>query len=174
MKNLTKRTSVVAVATVGAVLAAGSIGYAFWSTNGSGSAQASAGNALGVKGVAAPATSGAGTLFPNGSVPAVISITNPNSFPVKVTRIQVPANSLPTSVTGNAACTVANSLVTMVGDTGALVGTAQLSIAPGATITPTVGTIAMGLASDNSCQGVTFQFGSDTVAGPVVVTAQAG
>lgn len=173
MKNI-KRTSVVAVATAAATLVAGGLAYGYWSTNGSGSAQASAGNALGVKGVAAPATSGAGTLYPNGNVPALISINNPNSFPVKVSRIQVAANSLPTSVSGNAACTIANSLVTMTADSGVLAGASQISVPANQTITTTVGTINMGLASDNACQGASFQFGSDSVAGPVVVTAQAG
>lgn len=143
MKNI-KRTSVVAVATVGAVLAAGSIGYAFWTTVGSGSGTAKATTL-----VAPTVTAGvapAGQLFPglvaNGTTAGgdlVVNASNPNGFPITVT------------VTGGtfAGCTT----------TGVSIGsTASFNLAANAAAAevtiPKV--LSMASTSSNDCQGATI------------------
>jgi hypothetical protein len=179
MKKLSKRTALVAVATAGATIAAGSLAYAYWSTNGTGTATAAAGNALGVTAQVSSALSSATLLYPSGSVPAVVTVHNPNSFPVKVSQV-VTANTTTSNVTVDpthlaAGCTPALALVSLVGgDSGAI----SVSVPAGgdSTVAITAGTIAMGLASDNACQGATFTFAGASAASPspVTVTAAAG
>lgn len=143
MKNI-KRTSVVAVATVGAVLAAGSIGYAFWTTAGTGAGTAKATTLVAptvTAGVAPP-----GQLFPglvaNGTTAGgdlVVNASNPNGFPITVT------------VTGGTfgGCTT----------TGVSIGsTASFTLAansPAAEITMSK-VLSMATSSSNNCQGATI------------------
>ena len=167
--SITKRTALITAATAAATIAASGIAYAYWTTNGTGNATATAGNALGVTAVAVPSSSG--TLYPNNSVPTVVNIANPNPFPVKVSRVVLTASSAPTVSGGGAGCTAAASLVSLSSaDSGVLASPVTLA-ANGGTGTVTVGSIAMGLASHNDCQGATFAFSG---AGLIAVTAAAG
>lgn len=170
----TNRAASIAVSGVGLALLMGSTAYAFWSADGAGSAQAAAGTAKPVEAVASPSLS-TGTLFPNGSVTAKVSVHNPNSFPVKVTRVVLGA-AKPSSVSGGNGCTVDNAAVSMPAyDSGMIAAASQVIVNPGATATIDGGSIAMGLASANGCQGASFTFtGTGATSGPVQITAQAG
>lgn len=155
MKNI-KRASVVGVATVGAVLAAASIGYAYWTTTGSGAgtAKATTLTAAVVNAGVAPA----GQLFPglaaNGTTTGgdlVVNASNPNGFPVTVT------------ITGGTfgGCTT----------TGVSIGsTATFNLAANAAAAevtiPKV--LSMASTSSNDCQGKTI-----TITGLVTETATA-
>jgi hypothetical protein len=178
MKHFTKaRTITVAVATGSAVVLAGGVAYAFWNTSGTGVATAAAGSAQGVTaGVTTALTSG--SLYPSLSVPAVVTIHNPNTFPVKVTLV-VTANSAIGTATVDAThltagCTSTNSQVALVGGTSGAINVPILAGGDSAAIT--AGTISMGLASDNLCQGATFSFAGASASSPspVTITATAG
>lgn len=142
--KIIKRTSVIAVATVGAVIAAGSIGYAFWTTAGTGSGTAKATTLVAptVNAGVAPA----GQLFPglvaNGTTAGgdlVVNASNPNGFPITVT------------VTGGTfgGCTT----------TGVSIGSpASFTLAanaPAAEITMSK-VLSMATNSSNDCQGKTI------------------
>src|SRR4051794_14571092 len=94
----TRRAGVLAIANV--VVLGGGVAFATWSANGSGSGAAKAGTVSGVTAVAAASVSTAGgtLLFPGGSVPAVINVSNPNGVPVTVTALNIGAEAQPDNV----------------------------------------------------------------------------
>lgn len=155
-------TVAISVLSCGVALAAG------WNTSGSGTAAAKAGSALSVT---APAltvtTSTSGSLVPNASVPVVVSVTNPNTFSVVVSAINVPAAATPSGVdTGHASCTTANAKVSV---PTAVTSFTLGSVPAGQTVafTSTGNGVSMALDSDNNCQGASFSFSA-------TVTAAAG
>lgn len=159
----------VAIGALNALVLGGGIAYANWSANGSGTAAAKAGTALGVT---APAltvsTVTSGLLVPSGSTALVVSVTNPNSFQVVVSAISVPAATTPTTVIG-AGCTTANAKVSIPSTVSSFtLGTGAIAAGATATFTSTASTvISMAIDSDNACQGASFSF-------PATVTASAG
>jgi hypothetical protein len=180
MNKISTRTSMVAIATAAATITAGGLAYAYWSTNGTGQATAAAGNALGVTAIVGTPMSSATLLYPNATgVPALVTVHNPNSFPVKVSQV-VTTSSPTANVTVDpthlaAGCTSALALVSLVGGSS---GAINVSVPAGGdnTVAIPAGSFSMGLASDNACQGATFSFAGASAASPspVTVTAAAG
>ena len=132
-----------------ACIALATVAVAAWSTSGSGNAYSRATTASALTLVDASASTVA-DLYPGASGAAKVRITNPNSFPVRVTSVSKQAAASITSDKG-AACN-ASTGVTFTDQTGL-----TLDLAAGATQTLTLpGAVAMTNASDNSCQGAVF------------------
>jgi hypothetical protein len=146
----------VALAAIAALLATGVI-LAAWSTGGSGNGYAKAGSASALTiGDASASTSA--DLYPGATGAVKVKITNPNSFPVRVTSIAKQASGSITSDKG-AACNASTGL-TFTDQTGL-----TLDVAAGATSTFSLsGAVAMGNASDNTCQGAIFTIPVDVTA----------
>jgi hypothetical protein len=142
-KKLTRKTTVVALL-LGATFA-GSIAFAAWTATGSGSGYARATTAQALTTVDVSATTTA-TLYPGGSGPLHLEITNPNDYPIRVT-----------DVTGNGAITASNggcnaSSVTFTDQSGL-----TLDVAAGASAEFTVnGAVHMDGTANDSCQGAVF------------------
>jgi hypothetical protein len=144
-RKLAKRLTVASVM-VGAMLAA-SVAFAAWTATGSGHGYAKAGTAQALATVDASASTAA-TLYPGATGHVKITISNPNSYPVRVTSVT--GNGAITSDQG-AACD-ASTGVTYADQTGL-----SLDVAAGGSQTFTLtGAVSMSNASDNSCQGAVF------------------
>ncbi len=140
-----------------AALSVTGIIVAAWSTSGSGNGYAKAGSASALTiGDASASTSA--DLYPGASGAVKLKVTNPNSFPVRITAVSKQAAGSITSDKG-AACN-ASTGVTFT-DQGGL----TLDLAAGATSTFTLsGAVSMSNASDNSCQGAIFTIPVDVTA----------
>ena len=151
-RKLAVVTTVVAASAVGMV-------YAAWTTNGTGSGYAKAGTAQALTTVDVSASTGA-TLYPGGPAGDVkIEISNPNSFPVKVTGVS--GNGSITADAGHAGCTTTG--VTFTDQTGL-----NISVAANSSATATLtGAASMSNASLNACQGATFTI-------PVTISGASG
>jgi hypothetical protein len=137
-----------------ALVSAG-IAVAAWNVTGSGTGYAKAGSASALTLGDASASTTA-DLFPGASGAVKVKVTNPNSFPVRITAVS--GNGTITSDKG-AACD-ASTGVTFANQSGLAV-----DVAAGATSTFTLaGAVSMSNASDNACQGAVFSV-------PVSVTA---
>lgn len=138
-----------------AVLGAASLGiaatgaYAAWSVSGSAPVSASTASVQGLQ-VTAGALSG---LYPGGSVNVVLSVTNPNAFPVTVTAV---AFASPTAV---GSC--AGSHLVLSDRTGL---TAAVTAGGTSSITLT-GAATLSTSAPDACQGVTFPSVTATVTG---------
>ena len=142
------RKAFVFVAVVGAAVTASAV-IAAWVTSGSGPGYAKALTATGLALSDASASTTA-DLYPGATGSVQVKVTNPNSFPVRVTSVVKQASSAITSDKG-AACN-ASTGVTFSDQTGL-----SLDLAAGATTTFTLANaISMSNASDNSCQGAVF------------------
>ena len=132
-----------------AALAVTSFILAAWSTSGSGNGYAKAGTASALTIGDASATTSA-DLYPGATGSAQLKVTNPNSFPVKITSVTKQAAGTITSDKG-ASCNSSTG-VTFNDQTGL-----SLVVAGGATSTFTLSNaVSMSNASDNTCQGALF------------------
>ena len=140
-----RRWSFLALLVLGAIVAGAAVGA--WNVTGSGSGYAKAGAATGLTlNDASGAT--VADLYPGVTGSVKLSVTNPNSFPVRVTSVT--GTGAITSDKG-AACN-ASTGVTFTNQTGL-----TLDLAAGATSVFTLaGAAAMSNSSDNSCQGAIF------------------
>jgi len=146
--RISRATVLIALAALAAALGAAGIAVAAWLSSGSGRPGVSAGNAL------APTTSTvagsavtSGLLVPGATGTAIVTVTDPN--PYKVRLLTIAANGAATATGGTGTC--ATTGVTF---------TAQqpgVTLAPGAGTTLTLaGAVAMSTASETGCQGATF------------------
>jgi hypothetical protein len=144
-KRVSRKLAVVATV---AVLSVVGLVYAAWTTNGSGSGYAKAGTAQALSTVDVSASTSA-TLYPGGPAGDVlIRISNPNSYPVKVTAVS--GNGSITPDAGHASCTTTG--VTFTDQTGL-----NISVpASGQTTATLAGAASMSNASVDGCQGATF------------------
>ncbi|WP_370963028.1 hypothetical protein [Amycolatopsis sp. cg9] len=151
MNNPTLRRVLVVTAVVGATLGGG-IAVAAWTSSGAGTAGAKAGTASAPStGTVDAAALTTGLLYPGTSGTALIRITNPNPYGVKVSGVT--ANGTPTA-TGSCP----GSAVTWIAQQPNSV------LAAGATATLTLTTaVSMASSADDSCQGAVFTI-------PVTVT----
>lgn len=151
-RKLAVVTTVLAVSAVGLV-------YAAWTTNGTGSGYAKAGTAQALSTVDVSASTSA-TLYPGGPAGDVkIEISNPNSYPVKVTGVS--GNGTITADAGHSGCTTTG--VTFTDQTGL-----NISVAANSSATATLtGAASMSNASLNACQGATFTI-------PVTISGASG
>ena len=156
MRNTDRRSRIHLLigAVLLAVVAAG-ISIAAWSVSGSGNGAAKASSSSAIT-LADASSFTTADLYPGATGSLKLRVTNPNSFPVRITAVS--ANGTITSDKG-AACD-ASTGVTFANQTGL-----ALDVAAGATATVTVGnSVSMSNASDNSCQGALFSV-------PVTITA---
>jgi hypothetical protein len=136
-----------ALVVLSALLALSVVGVAFasWLATGSGSATARATTAQEL--TTSTATTAA-TLYPGATGDAVIRVSNPNPYPVRVTTIT--GNGAITSDKG-AACNAAT------GVSFSNQSELSLDVAAGASATFTLtGAVSMNNSSHNSCQGAVF------------------
>ena len=150
----------VAAAAVTVVIGAG-IAAAQWTASGSGTAGAKSTTFVPLT---ATATTGTATLYPGATGNAVVSISNPNPFPVTVTGISEDTTSYVTSGNG-AACSDAPGSTHPTGVSLAA-STGSLDTVPaGGTVSLTLTRkVSMSSASDTGCQGAAFTI-------PITVTA---
>ena len=146
--RVSRATVLIALAALAAALGAAGIAVAAWLSSGAGRPGVSAGNAL------APTTSTvagsavtSGLLVPGTTGTAVLTVTNPNPYRVRV--LTIAPNGAATASGGVGTC--ATTGVTF---------TAQqpgVTLAAGAGTTLTLpGAVAMSTASETGCQGATF------------------
>ena len=131
------------------VLVLGAVGlvYAAWISSGTGSGytKATTAQALTTVNVSASTTA---TLYPGATGDVLISINNPNPYPVRVTSVT--GNGTITASGGTGTCTTTG--VTFTNQTGL-----TIDVAGGAATTSTLtGSAHMTNASDDGCQGATF------------------
>jgi hypothetical protein len=136
------RRGVIVFAVMTAALGSG-VAYAAWTSSGTGSATTKAGTAQ------APVVTGGavttGLLYPGGTGDAVVTVSNPNPYPVTVT-----------SVGPNGAATCGVTFTQRFPGTALAAGSAPVAI----TLT---GAVSMAATAANSCQGAAIDI-------PVVVT----
>jgi hypothetical protein len=150
MLRVPQRRLITATVVLVALGAAGLV-YAAWTTNGSGSAYATAGEAqsLSTIDVSASVTTLPNALYPGTDGDVLIQVHNPNPFPVKVT--QVAANGSVTASGGTGTCTVTgvslNSPVSTSIEVAASSNSAETTLTDAA---------HMSSASEDGCQGATF------------------
>lgn len=146
----------IAFAGIAALVASGIV-FAAWSTSGSGTGYAKAGTASALTiGDASASTSA--DLYPGVTGAVKLKVTNPNSFPVRITAVAKQTSGSISSDKG-AACN-ASTGVTFTDQSGL-----TLDLAAGATSTFTLsGAVAMSNASDNTCQGAIFTIPVDVTA----------
>jgi hypothetical protein len=131
----------------GLVALATGVAFAAWNVTGSGSGYAKAGSASALT-LGDASASTAADLYPGATGNVKIKITNPNSFPVRVTAVS--GNGSITSNKG-ASCD-ASTGVTFANQSGL-----TLDLSAGATSTFTLtNAVSMSNASDDSCQGAIF------------------
>ena len=159
-----RATPVVVVATALSVLLGAGVAFAAWTATGTGAAGAKA-TAFQALTVSAGTTTA--QLYPGGSGDAVVSVTNPNPFPVKITQVaqDISAGKFVSSDQGtnctDAAASTHPTGVTLTSATGAPLATIAANSTSSFTLT---GKVTMANTSDTLCQGATFSI-------PVTVTS---
>ncbi len=150
------RKLVVALAAIAALVGTGIV-FAAWSTSGSGNGYAKAGSASALT-IGDASASTTADLYPGATGTVKLKVTNPNSFPVRITAVAKQTSGSITSDKG-AACN-ASTGVTFTDQSGL-----TLDLAAGATSTFTLsGAVSMSNASDNTCQGAIFTIPVDVTA----------
>lgn len=151
MFRSSRKRKIAVAATALIVCTATTLVYAAWTTDGTGSGYAKAGEAVDLTtvDVSASAATLPGKLYPGTTGDVVIQIRNPNDFPVRVTEIA--SNGAVTASGGNGTCTT----------TGVTLNSPQsVSIDVPANADSTVATLTgaaqMSSASENGCQNATF------------------
>ena len=151
------RKLLVVVGGTAAVAAAGTA-IAAWSTSGSGDAAAKAATASALT-LADASASTSGDLYPGGSGALKLKISNPNSFPVRVTAVQLTSGGTITS--SSAACNTAGHGVTLTAQTGLAV---DLAANASNQVVSLAGAVQMSSTSGNACQGVVLTIPVDVTA----------
>jgi hypothetical protein len=151
-RSLTAGAALVGVAALG--IASAGTAYAAWKTTGSGSGHSRIASGYSSTITGNVTTSSATTttlLAPSGTGDVAVKITNSNTFPIKVTGVQLTAGSA-TGCTTPALSAATPTSYTVNGSPVTL----PLTITAGSTTTLVeVGAVTMG-ASGNSCQGKTL------------------
>ena len=147
MKN---RTRFVMFAVALLLLAGTTLGFAAWTSTGSGSAYSKAGSSSALTTIDVSASTSA-SLYPGATGDALIKIDNPNNFQVTVTGVSLNGtNADITPDASHSSCTTTG--VSFTNQTG-------LSIvvpANSSTQSTLTGAVAMSNASVNGCQGAVF------------------
>lgn len=144
------------VAALAAVLCGAGVAWAYWSSGGTGTGNASAGdmtiNVTALQG----GDNNQSAMLPGTSADVVLRVDNPNSFAVQVT-----------SIASNGAAVASNGCtptgVTFSSPTD--YSPAQFTLAPGSNLIRLGGAASMSTSSSSACQGATFSI-------PVSVTVQ--
>jgi hypothetical protein len=150
------RKFILAFAVIAALVVSGIV-FAAWSTSGSGNGYAKAGTASALT-ISDASASTSADLYPGATGAVKLKVTNPNSFPVRITAVAKQTSGSISSDKG-AACNASTGL-TFTDQSGL-----TLDLAAGATSTFTLsGAVAMSNASDNTCQGAIFTIPVDVTA----------
>lgn len=160
---------------VTAAMSMAAVAFAYFTTTGNGPAEAQGATVsnLTINAVAAP--SPVNQLYPGSSGDVVLQISNPNSLPVTITAVSLPAVTTYATGYSNSALTSALAGCTASGGTASLVAwnyasnsnphalSTFLTVGAGATLTVTMTNDAtMGLNSPAACEGAYFQMPSLT------------
>jgi hypothetical protein len=143
-----RATVLIALAALAAALGAAGIAVAAWLSSGSGKPGVAAGSAL-------PPTTGAvagsavtsGLLTPGATGTAVVTVTNPNPYKVKILTIAPNGTATASGGVGTCTTTGVSFIAAQPGVTLAAKGSTTLTLA---------GAVAMSTASESGCQGATF------------------
>jgi hypothetical protein len=150
------RKFILAFAVIAALVVSGIV-FAAWSTSGSGNGYAKAGTASALT-ISDASASTSADLYPGATGAVKLKVTNPNSFPVRITAVAKQTSGSISSDKG-ATCNASTGL-TFTDQSGL-----TLDLAAGATSTFTLsGAVAMSNASDNTCQGAIFTIPVDVTA----------
>jgi hypothetical protein len=146
--RVSRATLLIALAALAAALGAAGIAVAAWLSSGSGRPGVSAGHAL------APTTSTvagsavtSGLLLPGASGTAIVTVTNPNPYTVRVLTIAPTGAATASGSAGTCTTTGVTFTAQQPGIT--------LAARAGTTLT-LPGAVAMSTASETGCQGATF------------------
>ena len=148
--DLIKRRKLITSCVALALVVGASLAFAAWTTSGRGQGYAKAGSAQALSTVDASASTSA-TLYPGSNGDVRVEISNPNSFPVRVTSVTLNGtNSDITADAGHSGCTTTG--VSFNNQTGL-----SIDVPAGGTQAATLnGAASMSNASLNACQGATF------------------
>lgn len=149
MKRMTTRTSIIAAAAAASLLVGGGVAFAFWTSSGTGSGSAVAGDTSAVTLTAVAPPTG---LYPGGPAQTVqVKVANPDANDVKLANVAVTVTGAP------AGCLVDDFDVTTV-DTGIVV--------PGnGSVTVDAATIALvnTALNQDKCKGATLDLGFEAI-----------
>ncbi len=150
MKKFTRRSAAVAVVVLG-LIGAG-VAFAAWTSTGTGDTNtATAGTATGLTVNAGAAVTG---LYPTKSVVLNPTVTNGNTYPVKLMTVSV--NSVKADATHETAgCTVAVSGASATAPSAAVINALPVIAAGGNSAALPI-TVSLSASSDNACQGAAF------------------
>jgi hypothetical protein len=150
-----KRKQVVSLVVTVMALSAVGLVYAAWTTSGSGSVYAKAGSSQSLTTVDASASTSA-TLYPGATGDVVLKVSNPNSYPIRVTGVALNGtNADITPDSGHSGCTTTG--VSFTGATGLTLDVPAKSGGTNGTAQHTLtGAASMSNASVDGCQGATF------------------
>ena len=147
-----KRLVRTAVSAAAGLMIAGTVAYAAWTVNGSGTGSALATSAVNLT-LAPGAPSGA--LFPTGSADVATSVANSNPFPVHVSSIALDTGQGSSGFDvdgGHSGCNLGSLSFTT-----ATNGSSGWDIPAGSSVdVDAASAIAMSGAANDSCQGATF------------------
>jgi hypothetical protein len=153
VSNMTRKKRILTSGVAILVLAVVGLVYAAWTTSGSGSGYAEAGNALDLT-TSEVSTTTVGKLYPGGTGDVKIKINNPNPYPVKVTDV--------TQKTGTAGTITADNNCTPTGVSFAdqsgksILVPAKAGGVDGSVTETFTNAAKMSNASDDACQGAVF------------------
>ena len=153
--HLTKKWKLVATGTALAVIAGASLVFAAWTSSGTGQGYAKAGSAQALSTMDATASTSA-TLYPGSTGDVRIKISNPNSYPVRVTSVSLNGtNADITADAGHSGCTTTG--VSFTNQTGLTIDVPAKSGGVNGVAEATLsGAASMSNASLDACQGATF------------------
>jgi len=146
---MTRRIALIAASILLAVGISSGAAYAYYVSTGTGGNTATVGTLQVVSGDAITTQTPDTLLQPGDSGEAIVSIHNPNNYPVTVTDV---AQAGAISVSGGNGCTESNSGITFTAQAG-------LSVSVAASSTQLVhlpGSVSMASSSADGCQGATF------------------
>lgn len=148
--DLIKRRKLITSCVALALVVGASLAFAAWTTSGSGQGYAKAGSAEALSTLNAAASTTA-SLYPGSDGDVKLEISNPNSFPVRVTSVSLNGTNADISAdAGHSGCTTTG--VSFTNRSGL-----TIDVPAGGTQTATLtGAASMSNASLNACQGATF------------------
>lgn len=147
MRTPLKRALVIG--TTLAVTGGAGVAYAAWLANGEGTSTAAATSAQALSTLDASADTSA-ALFPGGSSDVKLTISNPNGYPVKITKVTDSAPITARAGSGKGACSITG--VSFVDQLNV-----DLAVPANGSATFTfAGAALMSNASEDGCQGATF------------------
>lgn len=167
--NMKLRYKIGAGIATGATVLGMGVAYAQWTASGTGVGTAKAGSAQGVTAATATYSVTTGLLYPGGAGDLLVTLSNPNPYPVTVTQIaqdtsagKFVSSDKPAGTNNATACTD-DPASTPSHPTGVSFSqqTTSISLAAHgnsgdhATVTLS-GSVSMSGSSDNNCQGATF------------------